>query len=123
MKQIARRFWASRLIHVGPIVERGQLPRGTSTAEMVEHVATPLYYRLLIAAESLTEATAERATAATLAAAWAGVFTSARRQRRESRFIRASITGRTEERRSCVCLQPAFLTKPSGDFRPSMMHV
>jgi hypothetical protein len=79
--EIARRFWAARMAQVGPIVERaverGQLPRGTSATEMIECVAAPLYYRLLVTAEPLTKATAERAAAAALAAARARVFTSA----------------------------------------------
>ena len=78
--QIARRFWAARLAQVGPIVERavgrGQLPRGTSATGVIEHLAAPLYYRLLLMAESPTEATADRAAAAVLAAARTGVFVS-----------------------------------------------
>ncbi len=57
-------------------VARGQLPRGTSAAELITAVAAPLYYRLLITAEPLNEATADRAAAAALAAARSGVFTS-----------------------------------------------
>jgi len=80
--RIAREFWAARLTQVGPIVERavtrGQLPRGTSAAEVITSVAAPLYYRLLITAEPLNEAAADRAVAAALAAARAGVFTAAR---------------------------------------------
>ncbi len=75
-ERIARRFWAARLAEVGPIVERaverGQLPRGTSATGVIEHVAAPLYYRLLIMAEAPTEAAADRA-----AAARTGVFVSA----------------------------------------------
>ena len=81
VEQIARRFWAARLAQVGPIVERAvereQLPRGTSAAEVIEYVAAPLYYRLLIAGEPPTENDADLAAAAALAAARAGVFTSA----------------------------------------------
>ena len=80
-ERLARRFWAARLAQVGPIVERaverGQLPRGTSATGVIEHVAAPLYYRLLIMAEAPTEATADRAAAAALAAARTGVFVSA----------------------------------------------
>ena len=78
VERIARRFWAARLARVGPIVERavgrGQLPRGTSATGVIEHVAAPLYYRLLILAESPTEAAADRAAAAALAAARTGIF-------------------------------------------------
>lgn len=81
VNQIARRFWAGRLKQVRPIVEcavqRGQLPRKTSASRVIEYVSAPLYYRLLITAEPLTEASADRAAAAALAAARAGVFTSA----------------------------------------------
>jgi AcrR family transcriptional regulator len=80
-EQIARGFWAARTAQVGPIVERaverGQLPRGTSAAEVIEHVAAPLYYRLLMAGEPPTEDAADLAAAAALAAAQAGVFTLA----------------------------------------------
>ena len=80
-ERIARRFWAARLAEVGSIVERaverGQLPRGTCATGVIEHVAAPLYYRLLIMAEAPTEATADRAAAAAIAAARTGVFVSA----------------------------------------------
>ena len=78
---IARRFWATRLAQVGPVVERAverwQLPRGTSATGVFEHMAAPLYYRLLIMGEAPSEAAADRAAAAALAAARAGVFVSA----------------------------------------------
>jgi AcrR family transcriptional regulator len=76
--RVARRFWATRMAHVGPIVERaverGQLRRGTKTAEVIEHLAAPLYYRLLVRGEPPTEADADLAAAVVLAAAQAGVF-------------------------------------------------
>ena len=78
VERIARRFWAARLARVGPIVERavgrGQLPRGTSATGVIEHVAAPLYYRLLVRGEPPTEADADLAAAVVLAAARAGVF-------------------------------------------------
>ena len=81
VERIARRFWAARLAQVGLIVERavgrGQLPRGTSATEVIEHLAAPLYYRLLLMAEAPTGAAADRAAAAALAAARAGIFVSA----------------------------------------------
>jgi AcrR family transcriptional regulator len=81
VEQIARWFWTGRLAQVGPIVERAvereQLPRGTSAAEVIEYVAAPLYYRLLFAGESPTENAADLAAAAASAAARAGVFTLA----------------------------------------------
>jgi AcrR family transcriptional regulator len=78
--RVVRRFWAARLAQVGPIVERavtrGQLPSKTNVSELIKHVAAPLFYRLLVTAEPLTQATADQAAAAALAAARAGVFTS-----------------------------------------------
>lgn len=78
--RVMRRFWAARLAQVGPIVQRavahGQLPRGTNATELMKYLAAPLFHRLLVTAEPLTEATADRAAAAVLAAARAGVFTS-----------------------------------------------
>jgi AcrR family transcriptional regulator len=81
VQQVVRRFWAGRLVQVGPIVERavqrGQLPRGTSAAEVMQQVAAPLYYRLLVSGEPLTERAADVAAAVALAAARAGVLTPA----------------------------------------------
>jgi AcrR family transcriptional regulator len=78
VQKIIRRFWQTRLTQVGPIVERaverGQLPQGTDPAELIRYVAAPLYYRLLITAEPLTEAAADQAAAAAVAAAQAGAF-------------------------------------------------
>ena len=78
IERIARRFWATRMAQVRPIVERaierGQLRRGTRSAEIIEHLAAPLYYRLLVGGEPPTEADAELAAAVALAAARAGVF-------------------------------------------------
>jgi AcrR family transcriptional regulator len=76
--RIARRFWATRMAHVGPIVERaverGQLRRGTRASEVIEHLAAPLYYRVLVRGEPPTEDDADLAAAVVLAAARAGVF-------------------------------------------------
>jgi AcrR family transcriptional regulator len=78
--QVVRRFWAARLAQVQPIVERavrrGQLPRDTNAAELLKYVAAPLFHRLLVLAEPLTQHAADQAAAAALAAARAGVFTS-----------------------------------------------
>jgi AcrR family transcriptional regulator len=78
--RVVRRFWAARLARVEPIVERaidrGQLPRGTVAAELLHYVAAPLFHGLLILAEPLTREAADRAAAAAVAAARAGVFTS-----------------------------------------------
>lgn len=78
VSRIARRFWATRMEQVGPIVERavarGQLPAGTGAATTIEFLAAPLYYHLLITTKPLADGAADLAAAATLAAARAGVF-------------------------------------------------
>ncbi|GAB2648347.1 TetR/AcrR family transcriptional regulator [Kribbella swartbergensis] len=80
VEQVLRRFWASRLARVAPIVERavadGQLPAGTDPLEVMKHLAAPLFHRVLVTAEPVTEADADRAAAAVLAAARAGVFSA-----------------------------------------------
>jgi AcrR family transcriptional regulator len=72
-------FWAARLAAIAVIVDRaiarGELPAGTGAALIMNAMAAPLYYRLLVTAEPLTPADADRAAAAALAAARAGVFT------------------------------------------------
>ncbi|MFE0952684.1 TetR/AcrR family transcriptional regulator [Streptomyces mutabilis] len=55
-------------------VERGELPEGTDTREVIRAVSAPLYYRLLTTAEPLDEAAADRAADAAAAAARAGAF-------------------------------------------------
>jgi hypothetical protein len=78
--RVVRRFWATRLAQVGPLVDRavarGQLPQGTDPDDLMRYLAAPLFHRLLVTAEPLTQATADQAAAAALAAARAGVFTS-----------------------------------------------
>jgi AcrR family transcriptional regulator len=75
---VMRQFWAARLAHVGPLIERAiarhQLPATTSPAELLKYVAAPLYYQVLMTDEPTTRATADRAAAAALAAARAGVL-------------------------------------------------
>ncbi|MET8375443.1 TetR/AcrR family transcriptional regulator [Streptomyces microflavus] len=55
-------------------VARGEVPEGTDPGEVVAAVSAPLYYRLLASGASLDEAAADRAAAAAVAAARAGVF-------------------------------------------------
>jgi len=78
--EVLRSFWASRRAHIGPIIiaaiERGQLPPATSPSELMKYVAAPLYYQLLLTDEPLRDASADRAAAAALAAARAGVLGS-----------------------------------------------
>ncbi len=74
------RFWATRLAAISAIVDRavqrGEISSGTEAAGIMNAVAAPLYYRLLVTREPITERDADRAAAATLAAARAGVFTT-----------------------------------------------
>ncbi|GAA2397606.1 TetR/AcrR family transcriptional regulator [Nonomuraea africana] len=53
-------------------VERGELPEGTDPPELLEALAAPVYFRLLVTGEPVDESTAERAARVTLAAARAG---------------------------------------------------
>ncbi|MCG8969473.1 MULTISPECIES: TetR/AcrR family transcriptional regulator [Streptomyces] len=73
-----RRFYDTRVAEWEPCVrqavERGELPEGTDTHEVIRAVSAPLYYRLLTTGEPLDEATADRAADAAVAAARAGVF-------------------------------------------------
>jgi AcrR family transcriptional regulator len=77
-ERIARQYWASRLLHVRPMVERaierGQLPAGTDAAQVITAIAAPLFFRLLVSAEPLTQDAAHLAAAAALVAARAGLF-------------------------------------------------
>ncbi|AQS65880.1 TetR/AcrR family transcriptional regulator [Streptomyces pactum] len=74
-----RRFYDVRVTEWEPCarqaVERGELPEGTDTREVIRAVSAPLYYRLLTTDEPLDEAAADRAAEAAVAAARAGVFT------------------------------------------------
>ncbi|MFJ8772023.1 TetR/AcrR family transcriptional regulator [Streptomyces microflavus] len=55
-------------------VARGEVPEGTDPGEVVAAVSAPLYYRLLASGAPLDEEAADRAAAAAVAAARAGVF-------------------------------------------------
>jgi AcrR family transcriptional regulator len=75
---IVTTFWAERTEQAGAIVrravERGQLPAGTSPAAVIRQLGAPLYHQLLVTLEPLDSGSAERAAAAAVAAARAGVF-------------------------------------------------
>jgi AcrR family transcriptional regulator len=79
LAEVMRQFWAVRAQAVSVIVDRavsrGELPAGTDPAALMRTLAAPMYYQLLVAREPVTEASARLSTAATLAAAKAGVFT------------------------------------------------
>jgi len=76
--ELRRRFWLTRSALVVPMVqravERGELPAGTEAEEVIKHVGAPLYYRVLVLDELLTDHAADLAAAVTAAAARAGVF-------------------------------------------------
>jgi AcrR family transcriptional regulator len=76
--ELMRRFWAVRLDAIRVIVERavrrGQLPAGTDPAAFMHAMAAPMFYRLLVTRELVTEQDADVSAAAALAAAAAGVF-------------------------------------------------
>ncbi|MEU7135511.1 TetR/AcrR family transcriptional regulator [Streptomyces sp. NPDC046261] len=77
------RFYALRVEEWAPCVhqavERGEVPEGTDTHEVIRAVSAPLYYRLLTTGEPLDDPTADRAAEAATAAARAGVFVRADR--------------------------------------------
>ncbi|GAT70036.1 tetR family transcriptional regulator [Planomonospora sphaerica] len=55
-------------------VDRGELPAGTDVADVIRTAVAPIYYRLFITREPVTERDAERAADAAFAAARAGVI-------------------------------------------------
>jgi AcrR family transcriptional regulator len=77
-QSIAHQFWADRLRRVRPLIDRailaGQLPPATDPGQVIGAIAAPLYFRLLVSAEPLTQEAADTAAAAALAAARAGLF-------------------------------------------------
>jgi len=78
IRSVMAEFWATRLSAIAVIVDRaiarGEVPADTAPGPVMNAMAAPLYYRLLVTAEPLTPADADRAAAAALAAARAGVF-------------------------------------------------
>ncbi len=78
LAEVMRQFWAARVEAISAIVDRavsrGELPAGTDVVALMRALAAPLYYQLLVARVPVTEADADLAAAATLAAAKAGVF-------------------------------------------------
>jgi AcrR family transcriptional regulator len=78
LAEVMRQFWEVRLEAISAIVDRavsrGELSAGTDPVALMRTLAAPLYYQLLVARVPVTEADADLAAAATLAAAKAGVF-------------------------------------------------
>jgi AcrR family transcriptional regulator len=72
------RFYEIRINEWAPCVQqaidRGEVPQGTDTREVIRAVSAPLYYRLLTSADLPTEADADRAAAAVAVAARAGTY-------------------------------------------------
>ena len=73
-----RQFWTGRLDAVSVIVdhaiELGELPAGTDPAAFMHPMSAPLYRRLLVTCEPITERDADLGAAAALAAVQAGVL-------------------------------------------------
>lgn len=72
------RFYDIRVKEWAPCVrqavDRGEVPEGTDTHEVIRAVSAPLYYHLLISGGRLDETTADRAAEAAATAARAGVY-------------------------------------------------
>lgn len=79
------RFIADRSTIMSVIIDRaarrGEVPPGTDAAEVIQTVTAQLYYRLFLAGEPLTQATADHAAAIAAAAARAGVLSAPPRSR------------------------------------------
>ncbi|WP_230881821.1 TetR/AcrR family transcriptional regulator [Planomonospora sp. ID91781] len=80
--EIRRRFFADRISRTEPVirraVQRGELPEDTDPAELVKTLIAPIYLRLLVTAEPLDEAVADRAARSAIAAARAGALSGPR---------------------------------------------
>ncbi|MFI7636770.1 TetR/AcrR family transcriptional regulator [Nonomuraea sp. NPDC049400] len=78
--QALHAFFAARHEQAAEVVRRavarGELPADTDVADVIRTAVAPIYYRLFITHESVTERDAERAADAALAAARAGVLHS-----------------------------------------------
>lgn len=78
---VMQRFWQTRLTAISTIIDsaiaRGELPAHTDAAATFQAVVAPLYYRLLVTGQPLTERDADLNVAAALTAARAGVFADA----------------------------------------------
>jgi AcrR family transcriptional regulator len=72
-------FYRARIDEMTPIVTeaiaRGDAPAGTDAAAVIRHLSAPLYYGMLTGTAPPTQAEADRAADAAVAAVAAGVFT------------------------------------------------
>lgn len=72
------RFFDDRFRRAEPVVSgavaRGELPVGTDHTELIRALLAPIYLRLLVTAEPVDQAVADRAAKAALAAARAGAL-------------------------------------------------
>ncbi|MGY6019821.1 TetR/AcrR family transcriptional regulator [Streptomyces spinosirectus] len=72
------RFYEVRVQEWAPCVQqaidRGELPEGTDTHQVIRAVSAPLYYHLLTTGAPLSEAAADQAAEAAAAAARAGAY-------------------------------------------------
>jgi AcrR family transcriptional regulator len=73
-----RRRFEERYRQAGPVIARaiarGELPSGTDPAEVVRNVLAPIYLRVLVTGEPISQSTADAAADAALAAARAGAL-------------------------------------------------
>jgi Tetracyclin repressor-like, C-terminal domain len=78
LAQIASAYWAQRFAAVGgrvrTAVAAGQLPEATDPAAVVRAIAAPLFFRVLVTHEPLTEAVADRVAAIALKLAREGLL-------------------------------------------------
>lgn len=76
------RFAAARIAEWAPCVveavDRGEIPPGTDSREVLNAVWAPLCHRVLVAGDPLSDAAAVRAAEAAVVAAEAGVFVTGR---------------------------------------------
>jgi AcrR family transcriptional regulator len=77
-RQVLSEFFVTRITDTSIIAERavrrGELPADTDTVEVIRTLCAPFYYRMFITGEPVDEALADRAAAAAVAAARAGLL-------------------------------------------------
>jgi AcrR family transcriptional regulator len=77
-RQTLTEFFAGRTAQTAIIAERavsrGELPPGTDTIEVIRLMAAPFYYRMFITGEPVDDDVADRAAAAAVTAAKAGLL-------------------------------------------------